>query len=408
MAGASHPSEARLLAFEQDPSTCGPEERAAIEAHLAECRECRSELAVLRGFDFHELRPARAAGSAGALASLREAAFSILRRPALGFALLVGLAISGVLAIPWFGGSPTNSPAIPPVAEVEKRTPSPPPAPMPEESASAEQPEPEIALEETPPVPPEIEPTQPEPLAEPPAPAPPPERAPAEQPLQIAALVPAEAPVYRPDPALAGGSLASERSTPVIRAGVASGLPEVRALGPEHVGATTSAAPTLYWFLSEASSVPVEITLTSERASEPLLELRLEPAVGAGLHALSLERRGARLEPGTTHRWSVALVPDPANRDADLVSGAAVRRAVAAGALTEALAASGPAERAHVLAAAGYWYDAFDALTRWIQTDPASERLREHRAALLEQVGLAGVAGLLSAPAEPSKPAADQ
>lgn len=396
MSGASHPSEARLLAFQQDASACGPEERAAIEAHLAECRECRSELAVLRGFDFQKLRPA-----------LWEAALTILRRPALGFALLLGLAISGVLAIPWFGGSPTDSPTIPPVAEVEEGTPSPPPEPMPEEPA-AEQLEPEIAREETPPVAPEIDPTLPEPPAEPPAPAAPPEPAPAEQPLQIAALVPPEAPVYRPDPALAGGSLASERSVPVIRSGVASDLPEVRALGPEHVGATTSAVPTLYWFLSEASSVPVEITLTSERASEPLLELRLEPPVGAGLHALSLERRGARLETGATHHWFVALVPDPANRDADLVSGAAVRRAVAAGALTEALAAAGPAERAHVLAAAGYWYDAFDTLTRWIQTDPASERLREHRAALLEQVGLAGVAGLLSAPAATSKPAADQ
>ena len=57
-----------------------------------------------------------------------------------------------------------------------------------------------------------------------------------------------------------------------------------------------------------------------------------------------------------------------------------------------------------MLAAAGYWYDAFDTLTRWIQSEPAAERLREHRAALLEQVGLAGVAGLLSAPAPSRTP----
>jgi hypothetical protein len=326
-----------------------------------------------------------------------------LRRPALAFALLFGLLVSGVLAIPWFGGRQEGRPEIPPVAEREERAPAPAPAPAPEE------PEPQIALEETPPVAPELVPAPPEPLAQPPeSPAPFEPVAPAEPPLQIAALLPAEAPVYRPDAALAGGSLASERSAPVIRAGVASGLPEIRALGPEHVGATTSASPTLYWFLSGASSVPVEITLRSERDSEPLLDLRLEPPVGAGLHALRLERRGARLEPDATYRWFVALVPDPARRDADLVSGAAVRSAVAAGALTEQLAAAGPAERAHVLAAAGYWYDAFDTLTRWIQAEPAAERLREHRSALLEQVGLAGVAGLLSAPAEPSKPAADQ
>ena len=299
----------------------------------------------------------------GGMARLWGTLLAGLRQPALVFALLLGLFVSSVLAIPWFGGRQESPPEIPPVAKVKERAPVPTPAP--------------------------------------------PEAPPAEAPVQIAALRPAEAPVYRPDAALAGGSLASERSAPMIRAGVASGLPEIRALGPEHVGATTSAAPSLYWFLSGASSVPVEIRLTSERASEPLLQLRVEPPIGAGLHALRLERRGVALEPGATYRWFVALVPDPAHRDSDLVSGAAVRRTVAAGPLTEQLAAAGPAERAHVLAAAGYWYDAFDTLTGWIQVEPAAEHLREHRAALLEQVNLAGVAGLLSAPAAPSKPAAD-
>jgi hypothetical protein len=302
-----------------------------------------------------------------------ERLLAALRQPVLAFGLLLGLAISGVLAIPWFGGSPAEPPQILPVAKVEKRAPAP----------AREEPEPQNSREETPPA------------------------APAEQPLQLAVRVPAEVPVYRPEPGLAGGSLASERSSPGIRAGIASSLPEIRALGPEHVGATTSAAPALYWFLSGASSVPVEIKLTSERATGPLLDLYVEPPVGAGLHALRLERHGVDLEPGVTYRWFVSLVPDPAHRDADLVSGAAVRRSLATDALTEQLAAAAPAERAHVLAAAGYWYDAFDTLTRWIQEEPAAERLREHRAALLEQVGLAGVAGLLSAPAAPSKPAAD-
>ena len=400
MPGASHPSEAQLLAFHQDPAACAAQERAAIEAHLAQCRECRSELAVLRGFDFRKLTPLPVARSPGGVAPLWEALLAALRRPALAFALLLGLVVSGMLAIPWFGGRQASPPQSLPVAEVEERAPA--PAPV------AEEPEPQIAREETLPMAPEVVPAPPEPRAELPESPAPREAAPADKPLQIAALVPAEAPVYRPDAALAGGSLASERSAPVIRAGLASGLPEIRALGPEHVGATTSAAPTLYWFLSGASSVPVEITLTSERAAEPLLEMRLEPPVGAGLHALRLERRGVSIEPGATYHWFVALVPDPAHRDTDLVSGAALRRAVAAGALTEQLAAAGPAERAHVLAAAGYWYDAFDTLTRWIQAEPAAERLREHRAALLEQVGLAGVAGLLSAPAGSSQPAADQ
>ncbi len=43
---------------------------------------------------------------------------------------------------------------------------------------------------------------------------------------------------------------------------------------------------------------------------------------------------------------------------------------------------------AHRYAAQGYWYDAFDQLTLWLEAEPRDARLREHRAALLEQVGL--------------------
>ena len=381
MESANHPSAAQLLAIQQDPGSGSAEERAAIEAHVAECRQCRSELAVLRSFDSDPLTRA-APAAARTRTSLWGVLFTGLSRPAFAISLSIGLLVAGVLAIPWFGGEPASAPPIPPVAAVEE------PAP----EAADEEPEPQIAQEEPPQPAPDAEPAPPELLA-------PGEPPPAEQPLQIAALVPEETPAYHPDAALAGGSLESRRSAP---AGVASGLPEVRALGPEHVGATSNASPTLYWFLSGPSRVPVEIRLAADDAAEPLLELRLEPPVGAGLHNLRLDRRGIRLEPGVTYRWFVALIPDPANRDADLVSGAAVRMAPA-GSL-----AGPPAGLAHALAAAGYWYDAFDTLTAWIQKDPSSERLREHRAALLEQVGLSGVAGLLSAPGDSSKPAADQ
>jgi hypothetical protein len=263
-----------------------------------------------------------------ALEHLRAA----LRRPVLRYGLSIGLLISAVLAIPWFGGSPAERAQPSRAVEGKERRPAPVPVPAP---------------------------------------------------------VPAD------------------EEPPPLPARVASALPEVRALGPDAIGATTSAAPTLYFFLSAASSVPVEITLRSEQASEPLFQQRLEPPVGAGLHALRLDRRGVRLEPGVTHRWSVALVPDPADRGADLVSGAALRRAAPDAASSAQLAAAAPAQRANLLAAAGYWYDAFDLVTQAIQSEPASEPLLEQRAALLEQAGLTGVAALLSAPAEPSASAAE-
>jgi Flp pilus assembly protein TadD len=49
------------------------------------------------------------------------------------------------------------------------------------------------------------------------------------------------------------------------------------------------------------------------------------------------------------------------------------------------------APRAHwpaLYAESGIWYDAIDDLSRLISAEPDNRRLREQRAALLEQVGL--------------------
>ena len=39
-----------------------------------------------------------------------------------------------------------------------------------------------------------------------------------------------------------------------------------------------------------------------------------------------------------------------------------------------------------------FWYDSFDQLSRWIAAERDTARLHQHRAALLDQVGLADVA----------------
>ena len=56
--GASaHPSAAQLVALATSPSSLAPEERARLEAHLAGCAPCRTDLGVARGFDFKTLSP---------------------------------------------------------------------------------------------------------------------------------------------------------------------------------------------------------------------------------------------------------------------------------------------------------------------------------------------------------------
>jgi hypothetical protein len=57
--------------------------------------------------------------------------------------------------------------------------------------------------------------------------------------------------------------------------------------------------------------------------------------------------------------------------------------------LESRLSAAPPARAAHLYAESGLWYDAFDRLSVWLAAEPGAALLHDHRAALLEQVGLA-------------------
>jgi hypothetical protein len=441
--GASHPSDESLLQFESEPGRLPEEEREAIERHLGDCAPCRNELAVLRGFDFAALREPAAvrefplAALAGpetetgpSLAERLRAAWgrlteglSALPAPALAFAAVLALAVPAAVLSWWLaaGTAPDapegpaiarrdvpQAPLAPPLAPRVPQTPRPetgmPPQP---EAALAHreplpEPEPEVAPTaepeaaeaelETPPVPgrvavresPEPEPSPEVPIA--PEPTPAPEAPDTPEPFQVAALLPDELPVYQPDASLVGG-LDSVRIASLVRASSAQ-LPRIRALAPEHVGATASPSPVLYWDLGGASDVPVELTLIDEEAPEPLLDARVEPPVAAGLHALSLADRGVRLDPDKTYLWYAALVPDEERRENDVASGAGVRYVPLGDGLAARLEEAGPARRAHVLARAGYWYDAFATASGWLEVEPDAKRLRAVRDALLEQVGL--------------------
>jgi hypothetical protein len=201
-------------------------------------------------------------------------------------------------------------------------------------------------------------------------------------PIQIASLLPSELPRYVSNAALAGGSLESLRLGSAIR-GSQGALPRVQAMAPDHVAAVESATPTLYWWLSGASDVPVELTLVGRESGETLIERRFAPPVRRGLHGLGLSQADVRLPEGSVVEWYVALVVDETRRELDVVSNAALRFAPPAAPLV-----AEPGREAHVRAAAGYWIDAFAQLTRWIEAEPESETLQAHRTALATQAGL--------------------
>lgn len=186
------------------------------------------------------------------------------------------------------------------------------------------------------------------------------------------------APVYRPP----------SRGAPAARVGGAtrgSGADAVvlRAVAPDHVGLTARAQPVLYWFVSHEIGDPVEITVVDYSRIDLLLQVRIEPPVSAGVHAVALADHDVRLEPDQDYQWFVAIQRDPERAGSDTVAGGYVRR------VAGAPAAAG---NAAALAGQGLWYDAFEAATRESKGMGAGGSSVDGRLDLLEQVGLPEVA----------------
>jgi hypothetical protein len=159
-------------------------------------------------------------------------------------------------------------------------------------------------------------------------------------------------------------------------------------LAPSHTGLTTSEQPALFWFISSASSYPVEITVVDPQKTDPLLEIRVEPPVAAGVHRLRLADHNVRLAPGAAYQWYVAVMPDTGRRSKDILAGGAIERVAAPDGLTAKLTRAAKGDLPALYADAGLWYDALAALGELIDAAPQDPALVAQRSKLLRQVGL--------------------
>ena len=174
-------------------------------------------------------------------------------------------------------------------------------------------------------------------------------------------------------------------------------LPSVWGLAPDHLGFTVHEQPELYWYLSEASSYPMEVTVRDSVSIEPLFELRLKPPVSAGIHRTRLADHGIRLDPNVSYEWFVAILTDLENPSLEVVTRGTIQRIEPSDprmqqVATEMQNASTPADQWHTYASAGMWYDALAMLSALIQAVTENTELRYQRAALLDEVGLAEAA----------------
>jgi Domain of Unknown Function (DUF928) len=196
--------------------------------------------------------------------------------------------------------------------------------------------------------------------------------------------VTAPAPVYKPP--LLGAP--AGRVGGGTRSGSARDIFVLSALVPEDTGLTMSEQPSLYWFISSATALPVEVAVSDPRATQPVLETRLPSPVQPGVHRIKLADLGVRLAPGVSYRWSVSVISDVNRRSRDILAGGVIERVQAPAGLQEKLAQSRKEEHPFLYAQAGLWYDALTSISELIEVTPYDAQLRKQRAGLLNQVGL--------------------
>ena len=159
-------------------------------------------------------------------------------------------------------------------------------------------------------------------------------------------------------------------------------------LAPDHSALTVSEQPSLYWFISSATSLPIEVTLMDLRTTQPVLETRLAAPIAPGVHRIRLADHGVRLQPGVPYRWFVTIVPDSNRRSRDILAGGAIERVEPPDGLSAKLAQASKEKTPFLYAEEGVWYEALTAISDLIESAPNDAVLRKQRATLLAQVGL--------------------
>ena len=175
----------------------------------------------------------------------------------------------------------------------------------------------------------------------------------------------------------------------------------LQVLAPDHVGATLQDQPCLYWFISRATSYPVELTITESRGVKPLAQKLIKGVENPGIQSFCLADLGVHLRKNVRYKFFVALLTD-AERSKDILAGGIMEMIDPPAALPAKLATADKNAVPTIYAEEGLWYDALEGVSRLIALAPGSVELHRQRALLLEQVGLGDAAAFeLKSSSEP-------
>ena len=183
-------------------------------------------------------------------------------------------------------------------------------------------------------------------------------------------------------------------------------------LSPLEIGLTTQEQPSLFWYLSEPTTMSFFFTLTAlKKIPETVLELKLRNLNEYGISRLDLSALKVSLEPEVRYLWSVALMVDPDNPSKNIISSTVIKREnpsenvlarltqinMSEPGLAPIVASANRRgwlddekglELARVYAESGFFLDALAVLSNLVDANPTDTELQELRKDFLEQAEL--------------------
>ena len=155
---------------------------------------------------------------------------------------------------------------------------------------------------------------------------------------------------------------------------------------PDHVGWTVQKSPVLYFYISQATSLPIRFSLLDKRRIAPVADVPLSSPTGPGLVSIRLKDYNIVLEPDVVYRWYVAITTVPSDMSKDVVAGGAILFYAEDVEFLDTQRCDKKAVRAY--AKAGIWYDAMACLYELIEANPEDRSLLRLRDDLLRSAGL--------------------
>lgn len=187
----------------------------------------------------------------------------------------------------------------------------------------------------------------------------------------------------------------ASRSRPQRTQGAGSrGCPQVQPIAlqllipSDRTARTTVSHPTLAWYISAVPPTPLQLALTEEGATKPLLVRNLTVnRPGAMRYTLPPELVG--LQTGKEYRWTVSLICNPERPSQNAYARGWIERVAADANLSKRLNVSTESsQKALIYAQAGIWYDAIATLLDTPASSGDRPKAVEFLQALLSQVGI--------------------